>query len=161
MGHVILWSPHVCHAMMRSPGWVRATRVLGSRKAAQGVASHAFQSLLFVTATLLLLIPYAVDPLFKTVFYVAQPGSKCCILQPQPSGCRSQTAPPCPGVPWLLFDGISGTLHSLSKGMQLGNSSMPAVLHGTNTRSCPWKNELVSRDWHLLTTEAGTLQEEV
>lgn len=146
--------------MMRSPGWVRATRVLGSHKAAQGVVSHVFQSLLFVTV--LLLIPYAVWILFlKTVFYVAQPGSKCCILRPQPSGCRLQTALPCLGVPWLLFDGTSGTLHSLFKEMQLGNSSMPAVLHGTNTRSCPWKNELVSRDWHLLTTEAETLQEEV
>lgn len=48
---------------MRSPGWVRATRVLASCKAAQGVVSHAFQSLLFITV--LLLIPYAVDPLFK------------------------------------------------------------------------------------------------
>lgn len=35
------------------------------------------------------------------------------------------------------------------------------LLHGTNTRSCPLKNELVSQDWHLLTTEAETLQEEV
>lgn len=75
---------------MRSPGWVRATRVLGSRKAAQGVVSHAFQSLLFVTATVLLLIPYAVDPLFKNCLLCSSAWLK--MLYPSTSAFWMQVA---------------------------------------------------------------------
>lgn len=52
----------------------------------------------------------------KIVFCVAQAGSKCSILPPQPSECRSQTVPLCPGVPWLLFDGTEHFTPSSKEG---------------------------------------------
>lgn len=53
-------------------------------------------------------------------------------------------------------------------GTQLGNGSMLVVFPGTNTASCPWRNEnwsqgFVSQDsmWYLQTTKAETSQKEV